>query len=172
MKLEMMVDIETWSKRSTAAIASIGAVLFHPKEGIKETFYRNVEITTCKDYGLSIDKDTLDWWAKQPKEVFKQLLVDRQPLKSVLSDLRLFYNSVDCDVVWCQGASFDFPILTNAYNAVGESEPWRFYHTRCSRTILSLFNIDIVRESGKLHNALNDAINQTNGILKFYEAVL
>ena len=45
-----MVDLETMSTRSNAAICSIGAVKFEGKE-ILDTFYCTVDIKSCKDCG-------------------------------------------------------------------------------------------------------------------------
>jgi DNA polymerase III epsilon subunit-like protein len=60
MTVNIMVDLETMSTRSHAAICSIGAVKFEGKE-ILDTFYCTIDLKTCKEAGMHISKDTIKW---------------------------------------------------------------------------------------------------------------
>ena len=67
-------------------------------------------------------------------------------------------------VVWCNGASFDFPILSNAFLAVGKNAPWAYYNQRDFRTLKNMVSRD---DFDKLkvapmvaHSALADAAAQ------------
>ena len=166
--LEMMVDIETFSQRVNAAPASIGAVIFDTEKlEIVDRFYVNIDIKSSKEYGLHISRDTLDWWAKRPKEVFQSLLKDPQSLPDALDMCSEFFRKSG-NIVWAHGGNFDFPILANAYTVCGKKEPWKFWNAFCSRTICSKFGIEIERSSDH-HNALADAEAQAKAMMKFYE---
>ena len=61
---------------------------------------------------------------------------------------------------WCNGASFDFPILATAYRLVKKPLPWEFWKERDLRTLKGL-NPDLrVERDGVHHNALDDARHQ------------
>ena len=60
----VVLDLETLSTRSNAAIVSIGAVAIENLEVVDE-FYVNVDPSTCKEAGLHIDPLTVEWWAEQ-----------------------------------------------------------------------------------------------------------
>ena len=94
--INIVVDVETLSLESDAAIISIAAVPFNPvvedlntftvfeviPEGAKETlseFYEVVTATSCALHGMRIDMDTVSWWSKQG-EMAKAELLSRQPL--------------------------------------------------------------------------------------------
>jgi exodeoxyribonuclease VIII len=72
--------------------------------------------------------------------------------------------------VWSCGASFDIPICENQLRTYGLQIPWMFYNMRCYRTIRQMFDIEAgnKRETVK-HNALEDAIYQTECIQKFLQ---
>jgi len=78
MTVNIMVDLETMSTRSHAAICSIGAVKFEGKE-ILDTFYCTVDIKSCKDAGMHISKDTVKWWSEQNKEALRELTRNNIP---------------------------------------------------------------------------------------------
>jgi len=69
---EIMLDLETLSVRSNAAVVIIGAIKFNRYEKLKplndlDTFYRRINIKSCTDIGLHIDKNTVNWWNTQKK---------------------------------------------------------------------------------------------------------
>ena len=79
MTVHVMIDLETMSTRSHAAICSIGAVKFKGKE-VLDTFYCTIDAATCKAAGLHFEKSTLEWWSRQSKEARSALLKDNLPL--------------------------------------------------------------------------------------------
>ena len=79
-----MIDLETYSTRSNASIASIGAVKFEGAE-IIDTFYCTIDPATCKAAGLHFDKETLHWWTQQSKEARDALLKDNISLTAALN---------------------------------------------------------------------------------------
>ena len=159
--INIVVDVETLSLESDAAIISIAAVPFNPvvdelnsfdvfqvrPEGASEPlseFYEVVNATSCALHGMRIDMDTVSWWSKQG-EMAKAELLSRQPL-NIGAAMNAFHNylegmkkAYDADIVmWSQGSDFDFPIIANAYNKVlkGTRLPWDYRDKRDARSIV------------------------------------
>ena len=85
MTINVMIDLETMSTESNAAICSIGAVKFTLEEGIVDTFYCTVDAADCKAHGLVISADTIRWWSTQPKEVLESLRKNNLSLINMLT---------------------------------------------------------------------------------------
>lgn len=167
--INVMLDIETYSQRKTAAIASIGAVKFTEKE-ILDKFYVNVNPISCKEYGLHFQKETLEWWSQQDKAVRDALKVDQKSLPESLELFSEWFGSKSLPT-WGNGSSFDNVIVEHAYQTVGQKTPWHFRDERCFRTISALFGISHQNNrTGNLHNALDDALSQTYTLQKLFSA--
>lgn len=162
--INVMLDLETFSTRSNAAIVSIGAVKFEDDK-ILDTFYCTIDAATCKAAGLHIDKETLAWWAQQSKEARDALLVDNLPLEVALNKFTAWFGTKSLPT-WGNGAGFDNVIMENAYRAIGQKRPWLPWDDRCYRTVKNLFNIPIDKREGTYHNALDDALTQTKHLIK------
>ena len=160
-----MIDLETMSTRSNAAIASIGAVKFSVDDGIIDTFYRTVDLRTCKAHGLHIDPETVAWWQQQSKEAQKALLIDNVSLTQALDDFSTWYGKKSLPT-WGNGAGFDNVIMENAYRAINGRRPWLPWEDRCYRTMKNIINVPIDERQGVYHNALDDALHQTRHLLK------
>ena len=159
--INIVVDVETLSLESDAAIVSIAAVPFNPNvddvnifsvfevqmDGSGESlgeFYEVVNATSCALQGMHIDMETVHWWSRQKPEAKAELL-SRQPL-NIGEAMNAFHNylegmkkAYDADiVVWAQGADFDFPKIRNAYNKClnGVNRPWNYRDVRDARSIV------------------------------------
>jgi len=75
-----------------------------------------VDAADCKKHGLNISADTVQWWAKQPKEVLEMLRKDNIPLQQALTNFSKWYG-VKGMPTWGCGAGFDNVIIENAYKA-------------------------------------------------------
>lgn len=160
----VMIDLETLGTQPGSVILSIGAVLFDPTKPVEEClgaeFYCVVNKASSDTYAMTISQDTLAWWEKQSPEARKVLdeaSIGGDPMELALSNLAAFLP--DGVRVWSNGANFDQPLLDVAYNRVGKQVPWKYYNSRCYRTILSLHpNEKPLRPATILaHNALEDA---------------
>lgn len=159
----VMIDIETMGKTPTAAIASIGAVLFDPHgDWIGDAFHIHVSLDSCvSQWRLKMDPETVLWWLGQ-SDAARKALVDGQVRAATLSEaLSAFSRFMPTGVTpWCNGGSFDFAILTNAYAATRKPVPWDFWQERDLRTLKGL-NPDLkIGRDGIHHNALDDARHQ------------
>ncbi len=158
----LMVDIETMGKRPTSAFTSIGAVLFDPHgDWIGDTFHIHVSLENCMRHGLKVDADTIIWWMHQDEAARNTFIfgqVDAAPLITALEAFSAFAQQA-CHI-WCNGNSFDFPILNNAYDVVGMQTPWHFWHEHDLRTLKNLNKGTRIEREGIHHNALDDAVHQ------------
>ena len=175
-----MIDLETLGTQPGSIILSIGAVLFDPTQPVPnclgEEFYYVVGKPTCLAAGLTFSQDTLDWWKKQSPEARKVLTQSEDPnesisLKKVLDLLSVWLPPNT--KVWSNGANFDQPLLDVAYNKVGKSIPWKYYHSRCHRTVVALHpNEKALRPPTILaHNALEDAKWQAKHLVNVAQAL-
>lgn len=169
----VMIDIETLAKSKTAIIISMAAAFFNPYTGeITTRFKRNINIQSCLNAGLEIDGDTISWWLKQDAEIRASVLKDPKPIFTVLKEFEswFFENKIPKQdpEMWCNGTSFDFPILSSAFLlALKKDFPWKYYMERDVRTILSLFPDIKAREfKGKKHDPMADVEHQIEGLVE------
>ena len=165
MNINVMIDLETMSTESNAAICSIGAVKFTLEEGIVDTFYCTVDAADCKSHGLVISADTIRWWSKQPKEVLESLRKNNLSLIDALTAFSKWYGTQQYPT-WACGSDFDNVIMENAYKSVEMKRPWSPWKNRCYRTMREVINIPEAPREGTYHNALDDATHQTHHLLK------
>ena len=171
----IMLDIETLGTRSTSVILSIGAVEFD-KASILGTFHKRINIDSCLRQGLTVDGRTIQWWMDQTGEARVLFQMPGEPLHDALVDFRNAF-AWDNKAVWCNGASFDFPIIENALHQCGLQLPWAYYNTRDYRTLKNLVSratyYSLRVRPAIAHDALDDAVAQAKtlqALLNYVEA--
>lgn len=159
-----MIDIETLDTSNNAWIVSIGACRFG-KEGVGKEFYR---VCYKSQSGRRLNMETIVWWMRLPgdeaRKVFKEKPVIT--LEQALKDLANFIDRKDN--IWANGTNFDIEILQHAYNQFDLKVPWSYGKIRCLRSIRQLHpEYDIIfKEAPNTHNALYDAMNQAESLVK------
>jgi exodeoxyribonuclease VIII len=178
MSLEVMLDIETMSVRSNAAIVAIGAVKFDPRGPVGELgdpndpeyqhFHVSVDLGSCIEAELHVEGRTVMWWMDQSNEARAVLRADPNlPLDHALSRFFVWFGQTPMPT-WGNGAGFDNVIVRNAYDQLGGVAPFRFYDDRCFRTMKALApNIPYVKPLVP-HNALEDAKAQAVHLQKVF----
>ena len=128
-----MLDLETLSTRSNAAILSIGAAMVqNPTDG----FY-----VKCLPYEYSSDifhrsEETLAWWHKQPAHIREEAFSGTVSLDVAL---KRFCEWFPADAtIWSNGADFDIPIIKHALNKFEMKHPWHYRNIGCYRTFKNL----------------------------------
>lgn len=185
MTTAISLDIETMSTAPNAAIASIGACRFDLHgdgigDWINDTFHVHVSLPNCQRYGTAFDASTVLWWLAQGDEARQAMIAGQQdaaPLVTALEALADFIGATqttsdeDTQAIWANGASFDLPILANAYRCVGMPLPWKYWQERDLRTLKALFpECGISRIGGIPHSALDDAVFQARTIQSIAKA--
>lgn len=168
----VMIDLETMGTKPTAAILTVGAVIFDPvKQLIGDRFYRRVQWDT--NVGRDFDPDTIKWWMAQDEEARREILDEgTEPLNFVLRQLERWICDLAYDpLVWSNGSNFDIAILDNAYGY--HHSGWGFRSIRDMRTVMDLAGLDsnCVPFAGTPHHALDDAIHQARCVLEAYKVL-
>jgi DNA polymerase III epsilon subunit-like protein len=171
---DIMLDIETLSTRADGVILSIGAIKFDPNSDVIDDvgFYSSITIDSNTLAGRHISASTLGFWLKQSAEaqvVFTEKKVD---LADALNDFAAFFDHADYKV-WGNGASFDVPMVAHAFETHGAETPWKFWNSRCFRTIKNMpFATRAVKiENGLKHHALSDAIAQAKQLQEYSRVI-
>lgn len=168
----VMIDIETLSTRTNAAILSIGAVTFDMRKmTLGERFYATISATSCEAVGLHVDAATVEWWQKQSETARQQAFKGEHALPGALRMLTEFIEgsmvAQKSRCIWGNGANFDPVIVESAYRACKMATPWDFWGVRCFRTFKNIwFNVEAPERQGTHHNALDDAIHQAEWMFK------
>jgi len=168
----IMVDLETLATTPDCVILTIGAVKFDPFDNYVKTkvtladldkFYTRVTLESQPD--RRVDDGTVEWWSKQNAAAQAEAFGEdgRIPLEDALEQLRKFI--LHSSRTWCQGPSFDIPILEHAYKAINKPTPWNYSQTRDARTICDLVAVEMPAElQTTTHNAAEDCYKQIVGV--------
>ena len=157
MNANVMLDLETMGNGSNAAIIAIGAVEFFPETGLLgREFYEVISLESSAANGGVIDASTILWWMQQSAEARAEFVQEGQ---HIFTALQLFSAWIpEKALVWGNGADFDNVILRAAYNNSGMVAPWKFYNSRCFRTLKNLFpKVQKPVDGPVAHKALDDA---------------
>jgi hypothetical protein len=174
MMQNIMVDLEAFDSRRTAAIVSIGAVYFDiHSQKLGEEFYVEISkkgILNQLDSGRTMSLDTLYWWLEQSDEardVFKSNKNVKQDIVSALHQFSAFCQKAEGRPrIWGNGVDYDNVVLRDTYETYHIGAPWTYSDNRCYRTIKNLFGARAkLKREGAHHNGLADAITQAKHLM-------
>lgn len=160
-----MIDLETLGHNSDAAIIQIGMTIFDIDEIIGKLKI-NIKWEDALKYG-NLTASTLYWWMQQEdkarQSIIKNGIEGDEACMRVNDFLRRNY---EIKHFWAH-ATFDFPILNNFYNNIEHIEnPISYRKCRDLRTMDALYPIEWADKKGVYHDALDDAIYQTERLQK------
>ena len=165
----IMLDLETLGTTAGSVILTVGAVVFD-NSGVKEGFYRRINLKDSLSYGFTVDADTLKWWMRQ-NEIMRDESFDvhskaSDNVTTALDWIQNFFLAAGKKVVlWGNGASFD-PVLLEAYfRKFGLSLPFDYRNVRCYRTVSAMFPSVPKRVRLHAHNARYDAEAQVQRLM-------
>lgn len=170
-KQHVMIDLETMSTRSNAAIVAIGATrLFQPiggPGGARVNFYTAVSLRGQEDHGRHIDPATILWWMQQSESARSEIANDKD-LPSLSGALYQFsqwcatFSTPATLCVWGNGAAFDNVVLRESYRCLKMMAPWTYINDRCYRTLKNMYPAIAgpALDVNKAHHALYDAVWQ------------
>ncbi len=155
-----MIDLETLSSNSNAAVIQIGAAAFGLAH-IGPTYKATIDVADAMKYG-EVSPSTLKWWMGQADAARASAMDGDQSLAQALQGLNGFINSLSGEHEFWAHATFDFPVIMSAYNAVGIKAAIPYKKTRDLRTLESFYGQFITWEprEGIHHDALDDALYQ------------
>ena len=169
-----MIDLETLSTKSDAAILSIGCAIFNDKEVIDSGGWA---LAPASIHG-HIDPATIQWWAKSDKDGVREYSFSGQ-LTSLTAafELKTMVAKHNASQVWAKDPDFDVVILRNWWDRVGKNEgvhlgdfPFSFWNTRSVRTIVGeakRLGHDPEKAAGiyGAHNPVDDAVSQARVVI-------
>lgn len=167
--INIMLDLETLGIKPGCKILSISAVTFNTGLSMNRSSFDATVMVSLQDQ-LKTDPNTLEWWNKQSKEAYDAVFNNPKAIRltSALESfeewLTVFYDFGYIPTLWGNGASFDCPVLAEAYRVYGYKVPWHYRNERCYRTLLAQFGHLINKQEfeGVKHNSLADATYQAN----------
>lgn len=175
---QVMFDLETLGTAPGAALISIGAVKFDPAAGtIGQEFHVAITLQSGLLRGMTIEPGTLAWWLQEGQVAARQVQAEMYalPLHQALQDFAHWLThdeqevSTPAPVIWCKGASFDFPLLAAAFRCVGQPLPWAFWNERCCRSLFAIardsHGFRLPKVPGTAHCALDDARHQAEQVI-------
>jgi len=187
--MAIMIDIETWSTETYAAIRSIGAVQFDiqlganavssaklfPEDGSASplTFYANVLPPHDGDPYGDVSASTMQWWENQGQAAKDAFSSPAQvPLAEALQGFRSWSRAADkSGGIWANDPDFDLVIIKSACNRHGVAYPFQFYTHRSCRTVFDWMRIPKNAHAPLVaHHALHDAISQARKVCDAWEA--
>lgn len=166
MANHVMIDIETLSTQTNAVILSVGICIFDKSGEILGKGLRNINVEGQKEAGRHVDENTLAWWNKQSDEAKKVLFADDKiSMRDVYSWFSKCLIDFKVKYVWGNGSDFDNVIMNDFVCMCThgrDNKLWKFYNNRCYRTLKNIYKGVEFERVGEHHNALDDAITQTN----------
>lgn len=180
LSCHVMVDIETMSTKTNAAIVSIGACAFdidNQNEEITRKFEVQVSLQSNQNEGRDISASTVEWWLRQSPEaqaaLFKDPVVN---LRQGITMFRMWVQNLRPKAVrvWAKDPDFDTVILKTAFDQFREIWPFEYWASRSVRTITELAypNGDEPNTRvGVHHSAADDAVTQALMVRHCYHAL-
>jgi hypothetical protein len=162
-KKHIMIDLETLSTHQNAVIVQIGAVKFDFNGGMTDEFLINIDMQDSMKYHLHIEKETVEWWAKQDKEIRMSWQTDKHTLKDAMTQFNGFVDTQS--LLWSNGAPFDMSILRWSIEEVGLKRGWSWWNEIDFRSLNTLFDNRLPK--GNTHNAMDDCKHQIGHLMNF-----
>lgn len=176
MALALMIDSETLGTRPTSKVVSIGACIFNDNKQAKidDFIDDNDEFTSHVFYAVidtkmqddrTIDPDTVKWWMNQ-SPMAREVLNHPNAVSPLdaCRQLVAFIEAYNPRFAWCNGATFDFPIIGSLMRDLGMEFPIPYYNQLDMRTVRHLKGDRASEAAFRCavdHNAALDAIKQT-----------
>lgn len=154
---DLMLDIETMGTRHDSVITQIGMCYWDRETGkIGQKFRVNIAIDDCIKNGLTVDGRAIKFWLSQSGRSF---LDNPQSLRQALMMTQKFV--AENSLIWCH-ATFDAPIINNAFKTMKLKTPYKYRSVRDIRTLVDLAQIPWEKKEvdPKSHDALEDCVYQ------------
>jgi len=170
------LDLETLSRKPTAAFDQIGIVFFDTRAPLPSldsmvasghAAQFDIYVDSYKRRHLHIEQDTLDWRAKDGTPIANPAPGNGHALRAAIQGTRDLIQIHKPRFIFLQGKDFDAPILKNACDELGIKPPWGddYWRIKCSRDCIQWEFSDKTRVENltgrkNTHGALDDAYNQ------------
>lgn len=177
MKTErhLMLDIETMSSDSEAAVVAIGARIF-TLSGPAKGFEVFIDPAKACIIGNS-NPETIAWWGKQG--AYEQVFSGKTDPADAFHRFMMFCKEQKPDYVWANSPSFDCVIMRHMARQTGLKFPFHYRDEHDCRTLNSLGRAmgvdckDIWTNPGRRpHMPLDDATTQAEVVIRVLNVIL
>lgn len=167
----VMLDLETLSTKSDAAIISIGVARFD-ESGVLDT--KGWAIDQTEVFG-HVDPGTVYWWMKQSDAAKRYSFNGKEKALVAAQELKEFLlggpGAKGCTELWANDPDFDVVILRHWWDTLRPrmgTFPVSFRASRSFRTIKALTPDCDLSECylGTAHNPVDDAAMQARAVIK------
>lgn len=174
----VVIDLETLSLRTDAAIVSIGAVALDSNLKVCGQFHCHVDIQECLAQGMRVDADTLSWWIAQEEMIRNSLHTKGFSLDLAIDSFSWWLNigNEECDPrsrcqIWANGPEFDCSILKEAFFRIYSNQRrsfsiWNYQNVQSIRTLW------LLNEKFKLGCKYTDDLPKHNALFDAYREAL
>ena len=192
--VHIVFDSETLGVRENAVVLSIACVPFELEvyQNYSDLYSQGYSVKfdseeQMKVYKRTTERDTIQWWLKQPAEVRRAVTFTSAfdvPMKKGLQYLTDFVRSTSYDYkasyVWARGSYFDFPKIESMYLQAGLPLPYNSWKIRDIRTYVDILTGSndgkYILQKGKSnsyrkHNALCDAAYDAAVMVEIYHRI-
>jgi hypothetical protein len=173
-----MIDIETYDTEVSAVILSIGAVTFDPRGCAYDENVFHTTISAKSQPDRSISQSKKNWWEIQSAEARDNTFGGKQvALGMAMDNFARWVNRLapTCTRVWAKSPDFDCSILIHACKQNNIYWPFKFWESRCVRTIMELAypegEFPHIAMEGPAHDALADAKKQALEVQHCYHVL-
>lgn len=144
--MDFIFDFETLSvSRHNCVVVNLATLEFDPSRFKSDQYTFSELVDSCllykfdikeqrEVYGRVVDKDTLDWWKKLPKDVSGQLLPSPDDMS--ISDIPLHISDRDYGNIWSRGNTFDPIILDYLMDDIDSRHLFPFWKVKDTRSFL------------------------------------
>lgn len=168
-------DLETLGNTTTAPIIQIGAVAFkEDSDTLIDEFFVNIKWESLKKYDFNMDYSTIQWWLQQSEAARNSIVQDQtHSIDKALYEFTQWLEKLGgaSNFYYWTHATFDPPILVNAYRQCGKTCTIPFRLHRDIRTLHWIAGDVEVERKGVSHNALDDAKYQSLYIREMLKVV-
>lgn len=167
--VHIALDLESYSKRPSALVLSVGLAAFTLQGGLVGTFYVEPNKEEQRAAGRDEDPATVAWWESQNEAAREVLKSPGVSIDKSLAGIRAFFSRFQdrnyrVAGVWGWGADFDNAMLQDLFRHFDEPPPYDYRVNRCGRTIVEMLGAPKPVAHGTHHNAVDDAIYQAERI--------
>lgn len=194
--LDIMLDVETLSTANNPVLTQLSAVSFRLEDGKPlDEFNKFINPQSCVRLGLTCSDGyiglnkpecTMDFWLKQPDEVFKKVILkaflEGEELPAVLDAFTawvkatMIKNNCTHVKVYGNGPAADCVWVRSAYEACQQNPPWQYWDDACVRTYVDqeerIYGVSTKRSmvfKGEKHNAIDDCKHQIAYVCEIYK---
>lgn len=172
----IMIDTETLGKKPTAAIVSIGAVVFNPYcKVILKTFEAHICPGLVEKAGFTVEQEAIEWWnlPEQSEAAKTSLTGELSPEEAMhlFADWMNQQGEYSSRVIWTKGLDFDIPKIENHFERFGIDIPYDYQNKSEVRTVMRQakrkgYDVDKLFINHSPHTALGDASFQASIVIE------